>query len=91
MTKAIGDFEKAIDQLNKNKDVATLTMSRKVRLAVGVMENLELMNLKMRKMSEAKDTTIEVILGIDDENLSKPKEEHISEIESDYDKTIKGI
>ena len=55
------------------------------------MISLDMMNLKMRKMSEAKDTTIEVILGIDDENLSKPKEEHISEIESDYDKTIKGI
>ena len=91
LTKAIGDFEKAIDQLNKNKDVATLTLSRKVRLAAGVMENLELMNLKMRKMSEAKDLTIEVILGIDDENLSKPKEEHINEIEMDHDKTIKGI
>ena len=52
---------------------------------------MELMNLKMRKMSEAKDLTIEVILGIDDENLSKPKEEHINEIEMDHDKTIKGI
>ena len=55
------------------------------------MISLDMMNLKMKKMSEAKDTTIEVTLGIDDENLSKPKEEHINEIESDYDKTIKGI
>ena len=54
------------------------------------MISLDMMNLKMRKMSESKDTTIEVILGIDDENLSKPKE-HINEIKMDYDKTIKGI
>ena len=58
LTKAIGEFEKAIDQLNKNKDVATVTMSRKVRLAAGVMETLDMMNLKTRKTSEAKDMTI---------------------------------
>ena len=45
----------------------------------------------MKKMSEAKDLTIEVILGIDDEDLSKSKEEHISEIENEFDKTIKEI
>ena len=38
LTKAIGEFEKAIDQLEKNKDVATVTRSRKVRLAAAVME-----------------------------------------------------
>ena len=66
-------------------------MGKKIRLAAGVMENLELMGLKMKKMSEAKDLTIEEILEIDDEDLSKSKEEHINEIETDSDKTIKGI
>ena len=91
LTKAIGDFEKAVENLKKDKDIATVTMGKKIRLAAGVMENLELMSLKMKKMSEAKDLTIEVILGIADADLSKSKEEHINEIETEFDKTIKGI
>ena len=42
-------------------------------------------------MKESKDTCIEVIIGIDDDDLSKLKDEHINEIELDYDKYIKNI
>ena len=55
------------------------------------MEKLETMRLKIKKMEEAKDATIEVILGIDEKDLSKSREEHIGEIEKEFDKTIEEI
>ena len=36
LTKATGDFEKAVESLKKDKDVATVTMGKKIRLAAGV-------------------------------------------------------
>ena len=58
LTKAIGEFGEAVKNLKKEKDIATVTISKKIRLAAGVMEKLESMGLKMKKMSEAKDLTI---------------------------------
>ena len=91
LTKATGEFGEAVKHLSKEKDNATVTLSRKIRLSATVMEKLETMGLKIKKMEEAKDATIEVILGIDEKDLSKSKEEHIGEIEKEFDKTIEEI
>ena len=37
LTKAIGEFETAVKELDKEKDNATITLSRKIRLAAAVM------------------------------------------------------
>ena len=89
LTKAIGEFGEAVKHLSKEKDNATVTLSRKIRLSASVMEKLETMGLKIKKMEEAKDATIEVILGIDEKDLSKSREEHIGEIEKSLIKPLK--
>ena len=90
LTKAISEYERAGEQFEKNKDAA-VARSRRVRLAATLIEALDTINLKVKKMKESKDTCIEVIIGIDDDDLSKLKDEHINEIELDYDKYIKNI
>ena len=78
LTKAIGEFETAVKNLDKEKDDATITLSRKIRLSAAVMEKMENMGLKKKKLEEVKDTAIEVILGIDEKQLAKSREEHIA-------------
>ena len=70
LTKAIGEFETAVKELDKEKDNATITLSRKIRLAAAVMEKLENMGLKKKKLEEVKDSTIGVILGIEKKTTS---------------------
>ena len=64
-------------------------MSRKIRLSALVMEKMETMGLKKKKLEEVKDATIEVILGIDEKDLSKSREEHIGEIKKSLIKPLK--
>ena len=73
LTKAISEFERVGEQFEKNKDAA-VARSRKVRLAATLIEALDTINLKVKKMTESKDTCIGVIIGINDDDLSKPKE-----------------
>ena len=91
LTKAIGDFEAAVKILDKEKDDATITLSRKIRLSASVMEKLENIGIKKKKLEEVKDTAIGVILGIDENQLAKSREVHIGEIEGDFDKTAEEI
>ena len=91
LTKAIGEFESAVKDLSKEKDNATITLSRKIRLSAAVMEKMENMGLKKKKLEEVKDSTIEVILGIEEKQLVKSREEHIGEIEKEFDKTVEEI
>ena len=73
LTKAISEFERVGEQFEKNKDAA-VARSRKVRLAATLIEALDTINLKVKKMTESKDTCVGVIIGINDDDLSKPKE-----------------
>ena len=91
LTKAIGEFETAVKNLDKEKDDAMITLSRKIRLSAAVMEKMENIGMKKKKLEEVKDTAIEVILGIDENQLAKSREEHIGEIEGDFDKTTEEI
>ena len=76
LTKATGEFGEAVEHLSKEKDNATVTLSRKIRLSATVMEKLETMGLKIKKMEEAKDATIEVILGIDEKDIQIQRGAH---------------
>ena len=91
LTKATGEFGEAVKNLSKEKDNATVTLSRKIRLSATVMEKLETLGLKIKKMEEVKDATVEIILGIDEKELSKSREEHIGEIEKEFDRAIEEI
>ena len=42
-------------------------------------------------MEDAKDVLVQILVGLDDKVLSKPKEEHIEELESENEKYIQNI
>ena len=44
------------------------------------MEALDGINQKVKRMAEAKDVLIEIIIGLNEEVLSKPMEDHIAEL-----------
>ena len=71
MTKANSEFDGACKELDKHKDAA---MTKKVRLAATVMESLETLNAKIKKMEEAKDMCIDTIISLPEDNLRKPKD-----------------
>ena len=52
LTRAISEFEAAIKELDKEKDNATITTSKKIRLAAAVMEKMDNMNAKKKKLEE---------------------------------------
>ena len=87
-TKASSEFEGACKDLDKNTDAA---LTKRVRLAASVMENLENVNLKVKKMTDAKDVLIDIIIGMEENALSKPKEELITELDSEHEKYISNI
>ena len=62
LTKAISEFEAAIKELDKEKDNATITLSRKIRLAAAVMEKLENMGLK-KSWRKSKTRPLELFWG----------------------------
>ena len=55
------------------------------------MENLENVNQKVKKMTDAKDVLIDIIIGMEENALSKPKEELITELDSEHEKYISNI
>lgn len=88
LTKAVSEFDWACQELDRNKDTAK---TRKIRLAATLIDTLESLNMRVKKMVDAKDVTIETIIGIPDEDLSKPKDELVTEIEVEHDKYIKNV
>ena len=80
VTKASTEFENSCKEIEKNSEAAH---TKKVRLAASVMENLENVNLKVKKMSDAKDVLIDIIIGMEENALSKPKEELITELDNE--------
>ena len=88
LTKASSEFETACKDMEKNSDAAH---SKKVRLAASVMENLENVNQKVKKMTDANDVLIDIIIGMEENALSKPKEELITELDSEHEKYISSI
>ena len=60
VTKSISEFEKSGAELDKNMDGSK---AKKLRLAATVIENLEKVAAKVKKMEAANEATIEVVLG----------------------------
>ena len=61
ITKAIEEFEWAGEQFERNKDAAR---TKKVRLAATLMDTLESVDIRVKKMTDAKDTCIDTIFGM---------------------------
>ena len=55
------------------------------------MEALDGINQKVKRMAEAKDVLVEIIIGTNDDALSKPKEDHINELDGEHDKYMEII
>ena len=53
-----------------------------------MLENLEELQMKVKKMEQANEIVIQKILETDEEELSKKKEELVSEFESENDKYL---
>ena len=88
LTKAEKEFEINCKDFKKNSEAS---QTKKVRLAACVMESLEGVNLKVKRMAEAKDTLVEIIIEVPDDKLSKTKEEHINELDEEHDKYMEII
>ena len=88
LTKASSEFESSCKDIQKNAEAAHI---KKVRLAASVMENLENVNQKVKKMTDAKDMLIEIIIGMEENALFKPTEELIAELYSEHEKYISNI
>ena len=61
---------------------------KKLRLSARMLENLEELQKKVKKMEQANEIVIEKILDTDDGELSKKKEELVSEFETKNDKYL---
>ena len=88
LTKAEKEFETNCKDIQKNSDASHI---KKVRLAACVMEVLEGINQKVKKMAEVKDALVEIIIGLSDDALSKSKEDHINELDGEHDKYMEII
>ena len=55
------------------------------------MDTLESVDIRVKKTTDAKDTCIDTILGIDDHELSKPKDELVKEFETEDEKYLKNV
>ena len=88
LTKASSEFESACKDMEKNSDAAH---TKKVRLAASVMENLENVNQRMKRMNDAHTTLIDIIIGLEEDTLSKTKEELNQEVDGEHEKYIANI
>ena len=82
VTKAINHFEKTGKELEKNEQG---TQAKKLRLSAQLMESLEDLKSKVKKMEKASEVTIETILAEDEEKLSKKKEEIVEDYVAEND------
>ena len=80
VTKAIKQFESSGAELQKNEQGSK---AKKLRLAAGMLESLEILQTKVKKMEQANDVTIEAILAEDEGKLSKKKEEIVEDYEAE--------
>ena len=80
VTKAITKFEQAGNDLEKNEQGSK---AKKLRLAASMLESLEILQTKVKKMEQANDVTIEAILAEDEGKLSKKKEEIVEDYEAE--------
>ena len=85
VTKAIKQFESSGQELNKNEQG---TKAKKLRLAAQMLESLEELKTKVKKMEQANEITIETILATDEGELSKKKEELVTDFETENDKYL---
>ena len=89
VSRANTEFDKACQELDKNKEAPK---TKKIRLAATLMECLEILNMRIIKMEEVKDVTLETIIGLsEDTEISKPKDELMSELEVEHDKCLQNV
>ena len=79
VTKAIKQFESSGAELTKNEQGSK---AKKLRLAARMLENLEELQIKVKKMEQSNEITIEAILAEDEGKLSKKKEELVTDFET---------
>ena len=85
VTKAIKEFEHSGAELNKAKEGSK---AKKLRLAARMLENLDELQKKVKKMETANENTIEILLSLEDEELSKSKEDLVKEYEAENNKYL---
>ena len=85
VTKAIKELESSGSELDKNDQGSR---AKKLRLSARMLENLEELQMKVKKMEQANEIVIQKILDTDDGELSKKKEELVSEFETKNDKYL---
>ena len=85
VTKAIKELESSGAELDKNDQGSR---AKKLRLSARMLENLEELQKKVKKMEQANEIVIQKILDTDEGELSKKKEELVSEFESENDKYL---
>ena len=88
LTKASSEFENSCKDIQKNAEAVHI---KRVRLAASVMESLDNVNQKVKKMIDAKDMLIEIIIGMEENALSKSKEDHITELDNEHEKYMLNI
>ena len=88
VTKAEKEFEINCKDIQKNAEAVHI---KKVRLAASVMETLDNINQMVKKMIDAKDMLVEIIIGLEDDALSKSKEDLIAEIDTEHEKYMLNI
>ena len=55
-----------------------------------MLENLEKVTVRVKKMEAANDTTIETVLGLEEDELSNTKDELVYKFEVEHDKYMKN-
>ena len=71
LTKAIHAFEENCQVLDKHGDVTKFT---KTRLAAALMESLEIPDKKSKKIADAREQIVDILISLPDEDVSKTKD-----------------
>ena len=86
VTKSLNELKESGAELDKAKDSSL--SAKKLRLAARLMENLEELRSKTKKMQEATENAIEFLLECDESELSKKKEEIVKEYEAETEEYL---
>ena len=83
VTKALKELKESGAELNKATDSSK---AKKLRLAARMLENLDELQKKTKKMEKATENTIKTLLECEDEELSKGKEDIVKDYEAESNK-----
>ena len=86
VTKALNEIKESGSELEKAENSSN---AKKLRLAARLMDNLQELHSKVKKMENATEATIESMLECEDDELSKSKEDLAKEYEAETNKYLK--